>query len=116
MGVNFVNIIGSKYRCKECKGSEICEHQKRKSLCKICGGSAYCKHNIYKARCKDCGGTNLCKTNLCTIRVNNNKYEGYCLNCFINIFPEKPNARNYKTKENHVIENILTNFPKDKYS
>ena len=33
--------------------------------------------------------SNLCKTYLCYTRVSE-KYEGYCLYCFINMFPEKP--------------------------
>jgi hypothetical protein len=52
----------------------------------------------------------LCKTNLCYTRVND-KYEGYCLNCFIHIFPDKPVTRNYKTKENEIKEFILKSFP-----
>ena len=52
----------------------------------------------------------LCKTYLCGTRVSD-KYEGYCLYCFINIFPDKPITRNYKTKEKAVRDFILTNFP-----
>ena len=51
----------------------------------------------------------LCKTYLCSIRVSE-KYEGYCLNCFINIFPDKPVTKNYKTKEKSVIDYILEKF------
>ena len=32
------------------------------------------------------------------------KYEGYCLFCFVHVFPNKPVARNYKTKELAVVE------------
>lgn len=49
--------------------------------------------------------SNLCKTYLCYTRVSE-KYEGYCLYCFINMFPEKPVSRNYKTKEYAVVEYI----------
>jgi hypothetical protein len=51
-----------------------------------------------------------CKTYLCSTFVSN-KYDGYCLRCFIHLFPEKPVSRNYKTKEYAVIEYIKTNFP-----
>jgi hypothetical protein len=44
------------------------------------------------------------------------KYEGYCLRCFVYLFPDKPNSRNYKTKEKACIEFILEKFTKDKYS
>ncbi len=106
----------SKYRCKECNGSEICTHGKRKSLCKECGGSAYCKHDKQKTRCKECGGTHLCKSPLCETRAQNIKYEGYCLNCFIHLFPDKPNSRNYKTKEKAVVDHVLNYFSKEQYS
>jgi hypothetical protein len=39
------------------------------------------------------------------------KYEGYCLRCFVNIHPEKPNARNYKTKEKTIVDEVLKSFP-----
>jgi len=52
-----------------------------------------------------------CKTNLCFTQVSD-KYNGYCLYCFVNLFPEKPIPRNYKTKEFTVIEYIKKQFPK----
>jgi hypothetical protein len=51
-----------------------------------------------------------CKTEYCNIRANR-KYNGYCLFCFIHLFPDQPNARNYKTKEKAVSEYILEQFP-----
>ena len=51
-----------------------------------------------------------CKTYLCNTRVKE-KYDGYCLFCYINIFPDKPTARNYKTKEYSVVEFVKTIFP-----
>ena len=39
------------------------------------------------------------------------KYEGYCLRCFIHTHPNKPNARNYKTKEKTVVDEVLKSFP-----
>lgn len=35
---------------------------------------------------------------------------GYCLHCYIHLFPEKPIARNYKTKEKAVVDCILGEF------
>ena len=46
-----------------------------------------------------------CKTYLCSTRVQE-KYDGYCLRCFIHLFPHKPVSRNYKTKEYAVVEYI----------
>ena len=51
-----------------------------------------------------------CKTYLCTTRVQE-KYDGYCLYCYINMFPDKPVARNYKTKEYAVVEYVKNTFP-----
>jgi len=52
-----------------------------------------------------------CLSNMCYERACNPKYDGYCLYCFINLFPDKPAARNYKTKETAVVDNILEYFP-----
>jgi hypothetical protein len=51
-----------------------------------------------------------CKTPLCQTRFSN-KYDGYCMFCYMNLFPDKPVSRNYKTKEYSVVENVKTNFP-----
>jgi len=51
-----------------------------------------------------------CKSEWCYTRVSD-KYDGYCLYCFIHLFPEKPVARNYKTKERTVVEFVLKEFP-----
>ena len=102
-------------QCKDCVGSSICKHIKLKYRCKECNGSAFCKHNKDKAYCKECGGSSLCKSLWCEVSANK-KYEGYCLRCFIHLFPDKPNTRNYKTKENAITDYILTEFPLDKYS
>ena len=98
-----------KTTCKECGGSSICEHGKMKSYCKECGGSQICKHNRFKKICKECGGSALCKSEWCET-TSKTKYEHYCLVCYINMFPDKPNARNYKTKEKDVIDRIKQTF------
>ena len=51
-----------------------------------------------------------CKTLYCTTQVGNNKYDGFCLNCFMHLFPDKPVARNYKTKEKAVREYLVSSF------
>ena len=97
--------------CKECGGTSICEHGKIKSYCKECGGSAICKHGRQKTTCKECGGSALCKSSWCET-YGNPKYEHYCLACFVNN-PEnqnKPNTRNYKTKEKEVVNQIKQTF------
>jgi hypothetical protein len=50
-----------------------------------------------------------CKTYLCSTIVSK-KYDGYCLFCYINMFPDKPVLRNYKTKEYSVVEYVKNTF------
>jgi hypothetical protein len=40
----------------------------------------------------------------------NLKYKGYCLVCFIHLFPNEKNVRNYKTKEKEVVDRIQQEF------
>ena len=51
-----------------------------------------------------------CIHNWCSIRATD-KYDGYCLRCYIYTFPDKPVARNYKTKERAVVEFVCERFP-----
>ena len=55
-----------------------------------------------------------CKSEWCFTRVKE-KYDGYCLFCYMNLFPDKPVSRNYKTKEYSVVEYIKTKFPSLKW-
>ena len=52
----------------------------------------------------------LCKTFMCSTRVTK-KYDGYCLYCYIHLFPDTPLSRNYKTKESAVTTFIKKNNP-----
>jgi hypothetical protein len=55
--------------------------------------------------------SNTCKSEWCPTIPRNKKYDGYCLRCFIYLFPDKPVSRNYKTKEYSVLDFIKTKFP-----
>lgn len=112
-GGNICNHQRQRSQCKYCGGKNICQHKIQRSHCKICKGSNICKHNKRKERCKECGGSELCKSPWCDLQIRNNKYDGYCLACFVNN-PEnynKPVVRNYKTKELHVKNYIQESFP-----
>jgi hypothetical protein len=50
-----------------------------------------------------------CQSDFCDIFVTK-KNDGYCLPCYIHLFPDKPIARNYKTKEKIVSNFVLENF------
>jgi hypothetical protein len=52
----------------------------------------------------------ICKTFLCSTIVQK-KYDGYCLYCYIHLFPDTPLSRNYKTKESAVTTFIKKNNP-----
>ena len=110
---NFEGLI-SKY-CSECKLDKMVSKNK---LC-------YCKtvqpsfnfEGLPAKYCLQCKENDMidvfhkkCKTNLCSVRPQN-KFEGYCLRCFIYNFPDKPVAKNYKTKEFAVVEFIQLLFP-----
>ena len=51
-----------------------------------------------------------CNSVWCDTRINNNKYEGYCLYCYIHLYPNKSISRNYKTKEYAVVTFIKNKF------
>ena len=50
-----------------------------------------------------------CKNDWCLTLVSK-KYDGYCLFCYMNMFPDKPVSRNYKTKEYSVVEYVKQKF------
>jgi hypothetical protein len=68
-----------------------------------------CEHNKIIQLCRICDGSDLCISGLCDT-MKNPKYDNYCLRCFIHLFPDKPNTRNYKTKEKSVVEFITNIF------
>jgi hypothetical protein len=70
----------------------------------------YCLEHKKEGMCDIKNKSKLCNTPFCITR-SQLKYEGYCLFCFINTFPDKHVSRNYKTKEKDVVDNILKIFP-----
>ncbi len=52
----------------------------------------------------------VCKTPYCTTQVKYNKYEGYCIRCFMYMFPDRPVSKRYKTKERSIVEYIKQEF------
>jgi hypothetical protein len=53
----------------------------------------------------------MCLTHLCQTQIHNPLYEGYCTKCFIQLFPDRPLARNFKTKEREVVQFIIQKYP-----
>lgn len=54
-----------------------------------------------------------CKTGWCQTMVDqkNSKQEGYCIRCFVHLFPDKKPAFNFKTKERAVSIFLKETFP-----
>ena len=71
-------------------------------------------NRLYCAVHKKTGMVNVkdqsCKSEWCSTLVQH-KYDGYCLFCYMNLFPDKPVSRNYKTKEYSVVEYVKNQFP-----
>ena len=71
------------------------------------------KRGLYCASHKKDGMVNVvsktCLSEWC-FTVVQEKYDGYCLFCYMHLFPDKPVARNYKTKEFAVVDFIKTTF------
>jgi len=56
--------------------------------------------DVVNRRCKECDDRT----------VRNAKYDGYCLRCFVYLFPEQKVSRGYKVKEAHVSEFVAQVF------
>ncbi len=90
--------------CKE-KGCKISPLFNNKGETKALYCSAHKKEGMVDVKNKTC------KSEWCSTHVQVEKYDGYCLFCYINLFPDKPVSRNYKTKEYAVVEYVKTKFP-----
>ena len=99
--------------CFDCNVSPYCKHRKHKLTCKKCLGTSHlCEHNKSFSYCKLCGGSKLCHSIWCHTS-GSQKYEGYCMPCFINN-PDnllKPAMRNHKTKEKEVVDCVMQHYP-----
>lgn len=110
-GIGICHHGRQKKQCIDCMGSGICEHKRRRVYCHDCKGSQICIHDKLKFICKICDGRLLCKTEWCETIAKNKRYNGYCFRCCVNLFPDTPVYRNYKTKENEVVDKVTTTFP-----
>lgn len=68
--------------------------------------------------CRECKKDNMenivgkrCKADHCDILIGNSRYRGYCSRCFFYTFPDEKLTRNYKTKENTIVDHIKHKFP-----
>ena len=100
-------------KCVKCYGGSICEHRRVRSRCKECGGGSICNHGRHRDSCVECGGSKTCKYHIESqcFTLGSPKYEGYCVNCYSQLFPDKPISRNYRTKERCVADFVRDSFP-----
>jgi hypothetical protein len=96
--------------CINCNPTLYCDHLKLKHVCRDCKGSSICKHEKHKSDCKQCGGIRLCKSEWCE-KYKSKKYDNYCLFCYVNTYPDSNISRNHKTKEKHITDKIIQEFP-----
>jgi hypothetical protein len=68
--------------------------------------------------CRECSLPNMedvrnpkCKNEWCKTFTSNKQYEGYCAYCYRHMYPDRPMALNYKTKEAAVVQHIKQEFP-----
>ena len=98
---NMINVISKTCRFENCKTIPNYNFEGKKQ-------PVYCvshkENNMINIKSKRC------KTPFCETQVTK-KYKGYCLFCFINMFPNEKVARNYKTKEFSVVDYVKNKFP-----
>ena len=98
---DMVNLVNKMCIYKECNKIAVCNKEGEKI-------PLYCNQHKIDGMINIINKT--CKTDFCDILVSQ-KYDGYCLYCFINTFPDKPVSRNYKTKEYSVVEFVKKKYP-----
>jgi hypothetical protein len=96
-----INIVNKRCLFENCQKQPVfnLEHKSKAIYC-------YCHKLEAMINVKD----KRCKTHLCYTLVSE-KYDGYCLFCYMNLFPDKPTVRNYKTKEFSVVEYVKSKYP-----
>ena len=114
LGSQFCQHQNIKYSCKQCQGKQVCKRNKIKSDCYNCGSSKFCEHNKRKQTCPDCDGKAICKSKntLGCRTIGDRKLNGYRFHCFVHIFPQDPRALTVrrKSKELQVMTHIFSKY------
>ena len=103
--------------CVKCKSDKMVNIMSRKCIeCKKKQPVFGLPEDRVATYCNDCkleGMVDIkhrtCNSDWCTTFVSS-KYEGYCMYCFMHLYPDKPVSRNYKTKERAVCDYIKKTF------
>lgn len=116
------NVVGSKtpLYCTNHKGENMVDLKHHLCLEKDCDKRPIFNNKglnvgLYCFAHKKEGMVNLfakkCLSEWCDTSVYaRNKYHDYCIPCYIQLFPDKPTTRNYKTKEKAVADFVLSSF------
>jgi hypothetical protein len=115
-GFNYKNEKKALY-CGKCATPEMIDIKSK--MCIICNNSwagfnyRNEKKPLYCGSCKEIDmidiKNKMCKTDLCDTQIKN-KYKGYCLRCFIYIFPDSKIIRDYGTREAKISEFIKESY------
>jgi uncharacterized protein YajQ (UPF0234 family) len=104
--------------CGDCKTNDMIDVKNRKCIiCKLKQPVFNNQNEVKGLYCSDCKTDDMinvisrrCKSSWCSTIVKN-KYKGYCLFCYIHLFPNENICKNYRTKEKAVCDYIKINFP-----
>jgi hypothetical protein len=118
---NYVGLVNGLY-CNKHKLKDMIDVKSKKCIFKDCTSrplynyitekdGLYCKEHKLKDMIDIINRR--CKSKFCDIMIRTNKYKGYCVHCFVHLFPNEKISTNYKTKETEVRKFILENH-KDK--
>jgi hypothetical protein len=99
---NMVDVVNRKCKFENCNLQPHYNYENENSAI-FCSKHKLDKMVLIKYK------SNFCKTPLCQT-ASNKKYEGLCLRCYIHTYPDKPVIRNYKTKEQNVVDYIKNEF------
>ena len=103
-----VNVVSRMCACKRARPSFGLPGDKRPTWCFQCPAKPFEAEDITASRCL---------SDFCQIIVNgtSKKYRGYCLHCFVNLFPDEPVSKNFKVKEN-IVRELVENLLKNQYA
>lgn len=104
---NMINIRGTHCKYEGCT-KQPCYNVEGTRKPRFCGEHKL--ENMINVKSKKC------KTPMCGVLTSKKtaKYDGYCFRCFVHLFPDRPNSRNYKTKELTIVQAVREAFP-DKF-
>ena len=100
----------NKFSCINCNPQLKCIHNITKNKCLICNPELKCKHNIGKQDCPKCNTNIACK--LCKYtNIKHSSYKPFCSGCYYYLNPNLECFRQYKLKENLMVDEIKKKFP-----